>query len=186
MIINLLNSQIYAPSICTIINIFNSNKFQAQEPSNEITATVTRYTVINDLNFTFFDSYGNAVNQLKNWEMTITLIGHEKTVLKKMKILSGNVTIALPLNNVFSEDETEKNSVAELQISSYYKFKGSVTYLTEGFIKLKRVRLNTVSSIEICVIKAGKSNKRKKLGSSDGAREDGDGSDGEYYVHQSE
>lgn len=144
--------------------------------------------MINDLNFTFFDSYGNAANadQLKNWEMTITLLGHEKAVLKKMKILSGNVTIALALNNFFSEEETEKNSVAELQISSYFKFQGAVTYLTEGSIKLKRVRLNTVSSIEIRVIKAGNSNKRKKLGSSDGAREDGDGSDGKYYMHQSE
>ena len=162
-----------------------------QEPLIEIKATVTRYTAINDLNFTFFDNYGNEANtdQLKNWEMTITLRGDENTVVKKLKIPSRNITIPLSLSNIFSEDEMEKNSDAVLEITSCYKFRGTVTYVKEGFIKLKRVRLNTVSSIALRVLKENKTNKRKKIGSSNGAREDVDNSDdedGENSVHQSE
>ena len=107
-------------------------------------------------------------------------------LVKEFKNLWKNFTTALPLDNIFSEDGMETNSDAALEITSSYKFRRAVTYLSGGFIKLKRVRLNAVLFIEIRVIKAGNSNKRKKLGSSDDAREDGDGSDGEYYVHQSE
>ena len=117
--------------------------------------------------------------------MTITLVAKNCKRVEEIDV-RGNFTTALPLEKIFSEDEIGTNSDAALEITSSYRFRGAVTYLSGGFIKLKRVRLNTVSFIEIRVIKAGNSNKRKKLGSSDGAREDGDGSDGKYYMHQSE
>ena len=161
-----------------------------QEPSNEIQATVTRYTAINDLTFTFFDSNGNEVStdQPKNWEMTITL-QDENRVVKKLEVSSLNVPVSLPLDRIFAEDEMEINSDAVLLINSSYKLKDKVISLTKGIINLKRVRLNTVSSIDISVIKEIKTNKRKKIGRSYGARvhdDDFDDRDGENSMHQNE
>ena len=86
-----------------------------QEPSNEIQATVTRYTALNDLTFTFFDSNGNEVStdQPKNWEMTITL-QDENRVVKKLEVSSLNVPVSLPLDRIFAEDEMEINSNARI------------------------------------------------------------------------
>ena len=161
-----------------------------QEPSNEIQATVTRYTAINDLTFTFFDSIGNEVStdQPKNWEMTITL-QDENRVVKKLEVSSLNVPVSLPLDRIFAEDEMEINSDAVLLINSSYKLKDKVISLTKGIINLKRVRLNTVSSIDISVIKEIKTNKRKNIGSSYAARvhdDDFDDRDGENSMHQNE
>ena len=161
-----------------------------QEPSNEIQATVTRYTAINDLTFTFFDSNGNEVStdQPKNWEMTITL-QDENRVVKKLEVSSLNVPVSLPLDRIFAEDEMEINSDAVLLINSSYKLKDKVMSLTKGIINLKRVRLNTVSSIDISVIKEIKTNKRKNIGSSYAARvhdDDFDDRDGENSMHQNE
>ena len=161
-----------------------------QEPSNEIQATVTRYTAINDLTFTFFDSNGNEVStdQPKNWEMTITL-QDENRVVKKLEVSSLNVPVSLPLDRIFAEDEMEINSDAVLLINSSYKLKDKVISLTKGIINLKRVRLNTVSSIDISVIKEIKTNKRKNIGSSYAARvhdDDFDDRDGENSMHQNE
>ena len=163
-----------------------------QEPSNDIQATVTRYTAINDLTFTFFDSIGNEVStdQPKNWDMTITLLGHEDRVVKKLKVSSLNGSVSLPMDRIFAEeDEMEKNSDAVLLINSCYKLKDKFIYLRGGIIKLKRVLLNNVSSIDISVIKEIKTNKRKKIGRSYGARvhdDDFDDRDGENSMHQNE
>ena len=149
---------------------------------------MTSYTEVNDLTFTFFDNKGNEANpnKLKNWDLNITLEGSENRVVKRVKNMTGPVTVPLSFDKIFSDLEGEKNSDVVLLITSSFKYNGCVSYLQEGSIRLKRVRLNTVSSIGMQLIRAGKTTGRKKTNKGAISQEEDTGhddGDGKYQPH---
>jgi hypothetical protein len=155
-------------------------------PSNEIVATVTRFTEISDLTFKFYDHVGNEarLNKAKSLELRICLMSAGNPAVVKVKVPADH-TLSVPLkfSRVFAllkEGDVDAEDEIVLQVTSSYKTDKAVVSLAEGRITCSQVQLNTVRAVNMTLLRAAKGAKKKKGKGGVALEEEGDrGDDGE-------
>jgi hypothetical protein len=130
--------------------------------------------------------------------MKITLQGGTAAVAEaKVKIsTTGSMTLPLKFSKAF--DLLERGGVEgdsfTLQVASFYTMTSGKVHLQEGSILCTKVRLNTVTSVHLSLIRDNASSKRKRrkggkeVEEEDGSRSDDEGvkeGEGEYTLSYS-
>jgi hypothetical protein len=144
-------------------------------PSNEIVATVTRFTEISDLTFKFYDHVGNEarLNKAKSWELRITTPG-KRAVVKVKVPLDQALSVPLQFSRVFDVDAEDE---IVLQVTSTYNIDKADVSLEEGRITCSQVQLNTVRAVNMTLLRAAKGAKKKKGKGGVALEEEGDRAD---------
>lgn len=161
-----------SPSLSFYFSLLISS--QATKPCQDITATVTRFTVVPDLTFKFYDHIGNEAktNKIRSWEMKVTLLGGTVAVAEaKVKMSTiGTMTLPLKFSKAFElldkgqgQSQTDGDSFT-LQVTSFFTMTSTSgkVHLEEGSIHCTKVRLNTVTSVLLSLIRDSTSSKRKR------------------------
>ena len=166
--ISLLNPLSISFSLSLSLSFSLSFLSQATKPCQDITATVTRFTVVPDLTFKFFDHAGNEAktNKCRSWEMKITLTGGTAAVAEAKVKISSTGTMTLPLKFTKALELLERGQadgdIFTLQVASFFTMPYGKIQLQEGSIHCTQVRLNTVTSVLLSLIRDSTSSKQRK------------------------